>query len=92
MEIKLDKLEETILERLREQTGKSDEDLVKLALWELNRSMQNVQQQMQPVTIPMPYPVYPTNPYTPSPSVPTNPWQPVTEPYITWGTTSAKIS
>ena len=85
MKITLDKLEEDILENLKEETGKSEEDIIKLALYEFNRRMvEDKAQKMQPVAVPYPVPqapYVPVNPVYPDPFIPTYPQPWDTKPY-----------
>lgn len=70
MEIDLDKFELNLLEALREKTGKSDEDLIKMAIFELYKE---IGVEKEPNYIPYPFPIIPQAPVAPHPD--TVPWK-----------------
>jgi len=76
MEIKItpDKLEENILENLEEEIGKSRSDIIKLALYELNRKLSDDNAEKSVLQIPQ-IPWIPFNPQKPAPN-PRQPFKP----------------
>jgi hypothetical protein len=83
----LDKLDQELMNELKERTGKTEVEIIKLALYELNLKYVKTEVKITPqppvfIPIPQVVPSKPVNPFEPND---TNPWPYFPQPYIWYG-------